>query len=102
MGRILALDVGEKRIGVAITDALNIIAQGLEVIKQKNPDETLSRIMDIVKKNNVSKVIVGMPFNMDGSKGSAAQNIQGFVEFLKKNLTIDVETIDERLTTAQG
>lgn len=102
MSRILALDPGEKRIGVAVTDALNITAQGLETIQQKTKEDTLKKLKEIVKEYDVEKVVIGLPLNMDGSKGEKAKLSEEFACFLKKGLSIDVELTDERLTTLQG
>ena len=100
--RILALDVGEKRIGVALSDALNIIAQGLETIDRTSDKETLNKIKELIKEHGVTKIIVGMPFNMNGSKGPSAQSVEDFISLIKKSGGIDIEAVDERLTTAQG
>ncbi len=102
MGRVLALDAGEKRVGVAITDALNITAQGLEVIERKNEEAFLDRLKSLIKEYSVSKIVIGMPLNMNGTKGSSAKLVEDFVELLKKDIPVDIETLDERLTTKQG
>jgi len=102
MGRVLALDAGEKRVGVAITDALNITAQGVEVIERKNEKAFLDRLKFLVKEYSVSKIVIGMPLNMNGTKGSSAKLVEDFVELLKKDIPVDIETLDERLTTKQG
>ena len=98
MGRILALDVGEKRIGIAVNDALNITAQGVAVINRAD----LEKLKEIVNEYAVEKIIVGLPLNMNGTKGEKAISIEEFVEFLKKEILLPIETIDERLTTLQG
>lgn len=100
--RILALDFGEKRIGVAVSDKLNIIAQGLETIERKGAEDSLDRIKSLIKQYNISKVIIGMPFNMNGTKGAGARSSEELSALLKERLSVSVETIDERLTTAQG
>lgn len=102
MPRILALDVGQKRIGVAVSDALNLIAQGVETIRRTDPSTTLNRIKSLVDEYDVSKIIVGLPLNMNGSKGSGAKLAEEFTSLLKKETGVLVETVDERLTTAQG
>lgn len=102
MARILAIDIGEKRIGIAVSDALSITAQGLETIQRKNAEDTLNKIKDLIKKYKVSKIIVGMPLNMDGTKGPSAETIEGYVAILKKETGVDIGMVDERLTTAQG
>ncbi len=100
--RILALDVGERRIGVALSDALNITAQGLETIKIGKKKDALQEIRDLAKEHGVSKIIIGLPFNMDGTKGTAAGLVEEFVGMLKKETPVPIEMIDERLTTLQG
>jgi len=102
MRRVLALDVGEKRIGVAVSDALNITAQGLETIRRDNRDSALNRIKDLVKDFSVSKIIVGIPYNMNGTKGPSAKMTEDFAGLLKKEIPVAIEMVDERLTTAQG
>ena len=102
MSRILALDVGEKRIGIAVSDALNLIAQGLETIERKDEEKTLGKIKDLVKEYDVAKIIIGMPFNMNGTKGRSAQLVEEFASLLRKEIPISVETVDERLTTLQA
>lgn len=99
MRRILGLDVGGKRIGVAVSDALGITAQGLETIKQKH---ALAEIKKLIREYDVKTIVVGMPFNMDGSKGERARFTDDFLALLKKEIDIETLTVDERLTTAQG
>lgn len=99
MRRILGLDVGERRIGVALSDALGITAQGLETIEREN---ALVEIKDLIKEHDVKTIIVGMPFNMNGSKGESARLTDDFIALLIREMGIEVTTVDERLTTAQG
>lgn len=102
MARYLALDVGSKRIGVALSDALNITAQGLDTIEQKNQKETFGKIKGLIEKHEVAKIIVGLPLNMNGTKGDRAKLIEEFARLLEEELSVDVELLDERLTTLQG
>ena len=102
MARILALDVGEKRIGVAVSDETATIAQGIEVIKRVDTPHTIEKIKSLVEKYSISKIIIGMPFNMNGTKGESAKGIEEFIEAIQKELSIDVITADERLTTKEG
>lgn len=102
MSRILALDVGEKRIGVAVSDALNITAQGLETLVRRDSGPVMERIGALVRQYKVSKILVGIPFNMNGTKGSSAASVEEFITLLKKEIPLEIETVDERLTTAQG
>lgn len=99
MGRLLALDLGEKRVGIAVSDPLNITAQGLETIKREG---ALEAVKSLVAEYGISKIIVGMPLNMDGTKGEGTRKSEEFAEVLGKAISIDVELVDERLTSAQG
>lgn len=102
MKRILSLDFGEKRIGVAVSDALNIIAQSVGTIERKGIKNDLKKIQDLVWEYNAAKLVVGLPLNMNGSEGKSAALAIDFVNEIKKKINIRVEMIDERLTTAQG
>lgn len=102
MPRILALDIGSKRIGVAVSDALNMTAQGLETLKRESNEIVFGKIRGLIKEYKVSKIAVGIPFNMDGSKGASAISVEDFIKDMKKEVPVEVETVDERLTTAQG
>ena len=102
MSRVLAIDVGEKRVGIAVSDSMNIIAQGLDTLERKDENILLDRLKSLVKKYSVSKIIVGLPLNMNGSKGPGAKKAEDFSELLKTHVLNDVEMLDERLTTKQG
>jgi putative Holliday junction resolvase len=100
--RILALDPGTKRIGVAASDELKMLAQPLEFILAEPFDAFLTRLKEIIREKEVDLIIIGMPRNMDGSYGPAALKAQEFAAALKAALTIPIQTWDERLTTAQA
>jgi len=100
--RILALDLGEKRIGVAVSDAMNIIAQSVGVIERKGLKNDFQKIKDLIKEYGAGLVIVGLPLNMDGSQGKSANLAIDFVSAMKKEIQVRVEMLDERLTSAQG
>ena len=97
---LLGIDYGERRIGLAVTDALRIIASPLETIE--NDERCIQRLKDIVEERGVDTVVVGLPLKLDGGLGPAAQNTLRFVDKLKVELGATVETFDERLTTAQA
>ena len=100
--RILGIDYGEARVGVAISDALGITAQGLETITHNGNDKILlKRLEEIVNEySNIEIIVVGMPFNMDGTKTKRAEITDKFIHKLKcKFNKIKIDTIDERLTT---
>ncbi len=97
--RIMALDYGDKRIGVALSDALKMTAQGKEVIQHTNIKADLKRLDEIIKEDEVEKIVVGLPRNMNGTYGPRAEKTLKVVEKLKDKLSIPVETWDERLST---
>jgi putative Holliday junction resolvase len=100
--RILALDHGTKRIGVAVSDELKIIAHPLEFIPAEPFADFLARLKEILREKEVEMILIGMPRNMDGSYGPATLKVQEFIAVLKIGITIPVQTWDERLTSAQA
>ncbi len=100
--RILSLDVGERRIGMAVSDTLGLIAQQLETLIRGSEQDDFKRIKDIIKEKEVSEVVVGFPLNMDGTMGPKAEEISVFIEALKKECGISVNAWDERLTTREA
>lgn len=100
--RILALDHGTRRIGVAVSDEMKIIASPLEYIPTEPFAGFLARLKEIVREKEVDLIIVGMPRNMDGSYGPAALKVQEFVAVLKDVIAMPIKTLDERLTTVQA
>lgn len=100
--RILALDHGSKRIGVAVSDELKMIAQPLEFILAEPFDAFLARLKEIIREKEVEIILVGMPRNMDGSYGPAALKAQEFAAALKAKFAVPILTWDERLTTAMA
>lgn len=99
--RILGIDYGETRVGIAITDSLNITVQGLGTIQRNNSDKVILRKLDeILEEYEIDTIVVGMPLNMNGTISERAKITQEFVHKLKcKYNKIKIETIDERLTT---
>lgn len=99
--RKLGIDYGDARVGIAITDALNITVQGLETIYSNGSDKIiLKRLDEILEKYEVDTFVVGMPLNMNGTKSERAEKTEKFINKLKcKYNKIKIETIDERLTT---
>ena len=100
--RILAIDHGTKRMGIALSDELGMIAQPLEFIPAEPFAKFLERLKEILSEKQVELVLVGMPRNMDGSYGPAALKVQQFVAVLKDAIAIPIQTLDERLTSAQA
>ena len=100
--RILAIDHGSKRMGIAISDELKMIAQPLEYILAEPSDKFLARLNELITDKEVELILIGMPRNMDGSYGPAAQKVQDFVEMLKAAVCVPIKMWDERLTSAQA
>jgi len=100
--RILALDHGTRRIGVAVSDELRLIAQPLEFIPAEPFADFLARLRELLREKEVGLVLVGLPRNMDGSHGPAAQKVQEFVAALTNQITVPIQTWDERLTSVQA
>src|SRR5260221_4544180 len=100
--RILAIDHGSKRMGIAISDELQIIAQPMEYILAEPFADFLVRLKEILQEKEVVLILVGMPRNMNGSHGPAALKVQDFVATLNRAITVPVKTWDERLTSAMA
>jgi putative Holliday junction resolvase len=97
--RSLGLDIGDRRIGIALSDPLGILATPLEVLERKGDAEAIAAIMQIVKRNQVEYIIVGMPQSMDGTMGAQAEKVASLTDKLKEQSPVPVEFRDERLTT---
>jgi putative Holliday junction resolvase len=100
--RILALDHGTVRIGVAVSDELGMLAHPLDFLPAEPLETFLDRLKQLVREREVSLLVVGMPRNMDGSYGPSAQKVQAFVHLLKETLPLPIRTWDERLTSTQA
>jgi putative Holliday junction resolvase len=100
--RILAIDHGSKRMGIAVSDELKMIAQPHGYIPAAPFAEFLAKLKELLHEKEVEMVLVGMPRNMDGSYGPAALKVQEFVATLKTAVTVPIQTWDERLTSAQA
>ena len=100
--RILAIDHGTRRMGIAISDELKTLAQPIEFIPAEPFADFLARLKELLREKQVELVLVGMPRNMDGSYGPAALKVQDFVAALKNALTVPIKTWDERLTSVQA
>ncbi len=97
--RVLGLDLGEKRVGVAVSDATGLIASGAGYIKHQSREKDIISVIELVKERQAERIVVGLPLNMDGTQGKKAEEALEFVAALKKKIPLPVETFDERLTT---
>lgn len=95
--RILGIDYGSKRIGIAVSDPLGIIAQGVSVVA--NSSTMINEIKKLVHEYDVEMIVVGMPFNLKGEKGIKADEVDRFISQIEKELQIEVVCLDERLTS---
>lgn len=102
MERYIGLDVGDRTIGVAISDPFLLTAQSLMTIKRKSKIEDIEIINGIIKEKEVSKIIVGLPKNMNNTIGPQAKKVKTFVKELRKHTDLDIEYVDERLTTVSA
>ncbi|MFH1189969.1 MAG: Holliday junction resolvase RuvX [Candidatus Omnitrophota bacterium] len=100
--RILGIDFGTKRIGIALSDELFITAQGADTIRRTALEADLEAISKIVKENGVIEIIVGLPISMDGTHSRKTEEVLEFVGALEKAVDVPVKTWDERLTTVQA
>jgi putative holliday junction resolvase len=100
--RILALDHGTKRIGVAVSDELKLIAQPLEFIPAEPFLAVLKRLRELISEKQVESILIGMPRNMNGTYGPAADKVREFIALLRNEITVPIKTWDERLTSAQA
>jgi putative holliday junction resolvase len=98
----MALDVGDARIGLALSDPLGILASPFKIVTRENTTKDVETILALAKEKNVSLVVVGLPLNMDGTHGSQADKVKEFVSRLKEHTLLPIEFKDERLTTVQA
>jgi putative pre-16S rRNA nuclease len=101
-GRILGLDVGSRRIGVAVSDALGITAQGLDTLQRRNKRHDLAALELLIREYGVRQIVVGLPLRMSGAEGTQSAKMQVFAEELRKHFRLPVHLWDERLTSAEA
>lgn len=101
-GRILAIDYGQKRLGVAISDPMGLIAQGLPTIEYSRLDEAFQALEDIVDAYGVSAMVVGHPLHLRGEEGSAARRVHTFLEKLHQAFDLPTTLWDERLSSVEA
>ena len=101
-GRILALDVGARRIGLAVSDPLGITAQGLETLHRTNKRSDLARLESLLGEYQVAEIVVGYPLRMSGHPGAQAEKVSAFAEELRRRFGLPVHLWDERLTSAEA
>ncbi len=100
--RILGLDVGSKRIGLALSDPLGITAQGLETLHRQNKRFDFAQLEQVIREHRVAEIVVGLPLRMTGGEGIQAEKMQAFAEEIRRRFRLPVHLWDERLTSAQA
>jgi putative Holliday junction resolvase len=100
--RVLGLDVGARRIGLAVTDPLGITAQGLETLERKNKKQDFAYLNRVLREYDVKEIVVGLPLRMSGEEGTQSEKIRIFAEQLGKKFGLPVHLWDERLTSAEA
>jgi putative Holliday junction resolvase len=98
----MALDVGDKKIGVALSDPLKITSQGLETYIRKETEEDYKYFAELIKKNDVETLVAGLPKNMNGTEGPQAEKVKEFINKLQKYTDVKIDYADERLTTMEA
>ena len=100
--RIMSLDVGSRTIGIACSDALLMTAQGIETIRRTSLEKDFNRLQELIAEYEVHELVVGMPKNMNGTKGERAEKTEEFVEKMKEVIDLPVTYWDERLSTVMA
>ena len=98
-GRIMGLDIGDKTIGVAVSDIMGLTAQGVTTIKRVGKKKDIEEIKKIIAERQVNKIVSGLPKNMNGTVGTQGEKVQKFCELLKEETNLPIEFWDERLST---
>ena len=101
-GRILAVDYGQKRIGLALSDPFQILSSPLCTLQNSGVKKSINDILDIVNKHQVIAIVIGLPFNMNGTVGKLAQEVQNFIDKLENKSKVSVYSWDERWTTVSA
>jgi putative holliday junction resolvase len=100
--RVLGLDVGSRRIGIAVSDPLGVTAQGLKTLQRKNKRHDFEQLGQIIRQYDVKELVVGLPLRMSGAEGTQAGKMQEFAEELRRRFQLPVHLWDERLTSAEA
>ena len=102
MTRLLGLDIGTKRIGVALSDPLGLLATPLLTLRHKNQNKDIENVLELARTYEVSTIVVGLPISLDGKIWQQGEMILGFAELLQKSCSIQIDTWDERFTSAEA
>ena len=102
LGRVLGLDVGSRRIGVAVSDPLGITAQGLETIRRQNKRTDFAALEKVIRGYEVQEIVIGLPLRLSGSEGTQSGKMRLFADEIKQRFQLPVHLWDERLTSAEA
>lgn len=100
--RILAIDFGARKIGLAVSDELGLTAQGLETYYRSNKKADFDHLRRTIKQYDVAEIVMGLPLRMSGSEGIQAEKVQAFAEELRRKFKLPVQLFDERLTSVEA
>ncbi len=100
--KILAIDFGKKRMGFAVASVILKVATPIEHLERKDMSSDLLYINNLINDHDIGKILIGLPLNMDGSKGAIVKEVENFYRFLKKRITLKIELVDERLTSFEA
>jgi putative Holliday junction resolvase len=101
-GRILAVDYGRRRVGIALCDEMGVAVRPIPALPNKGRRELVSQIRRLVEEHEVEGLVVGLPLNMDGTAGESANQAKGFMQTLRSQLNLPLTAVDERLTTVEA
>ena len=101
-GRILAIDYGSRRMGLAVSDPLGITSQGIETLQRKNKRNDFSRLGQVIREYNVLEIVLGYPLRMSGAEGIQTEKVAAFAQELRQKFDLPVHLWDERLTSAEA
>ena len=99
---MLGLDVGSRRIGIAVSDLLGITAQGLETLQRKNKRHDFEYLARVIREYEVTEIVVGLPLRMSGAEGTQSEKMRAFAADLQKRFGLPIHLFDERLTSAEA
>ena len=102
MGRVLCIDYGKSRIGLALSDPLQIIASPLKTIESRNTEKAILTIQDIVIKNDVELIAIGLPIALSGNSTAQTEEVKNFINLLRNEISAPVEEVDERLSSVEA
>ena len=101
-GRIMGLDIGDKTIGVAVSDIMGITAQGVKTIRRESKKKDIEELKNIIKERQVNKIVSGLPKNMNGTLGPQGEKVLKFCDLIKEETGLEIDFWDERLTTVEA